>query len=544
MISIFITVVVAIALIATMGYSIFSLQKAADIASITQRNVARMESMVSLVRASARPAVAGGAVRLPMGDLAPAYPDGPSRTVLPGNLVGDDRTPWGGRYGYCPSAVSDGAADQLDPDLAGAEVASGAGSYAVATKRVAGLDYVVTAAAPAVATIGGPGPAAPVLGFIVSPAPNQFDIPLCNEIIYRDGAYLIGIGDADDDGAPDGSPTYGGTVAIIPLGLSSLAFAASDMDPTLFVAIDAPAGRTGTSEDDAMLLTEAVDYWRSSQPRSLSLELSDGSYDVGAIDLSFLAAAPGRFIRITDSSPETPTGATLTSSTQKFLTFGADGALDGVTLSETIGVRTLPGARVSIDASVLGELRVDGGDVELTSRSSIEHVSRPGSPIGVAGGYLALSEAPGDTALSISSSSTAIVVLGGRVGVSTNIEALDSPLPWRVTGSGRIDIGLTLAGAAPTVDYDGTHEQVVAVKDVVGSEGSSPAAGSCPATQPYVVQASCRAGSGALRSSSLVPGAEQGWACSWASDLVGGAGAIPLPTDAAVDLVCGVNPSN
>lgn len=543
MFGLFITIIIVITLVASVGYAIFTLQKSSDIASITQRNVVRMETMVTLIRASSRPTVAGGAVRLPVGDEIVVYDGGPSRTVPPALIVGDDRTPWGARYGYCPAAIVDGASDQAPGASVEDEVLGGGAGYVIGVKTVAGAGYVVTADAPAVSPVGSTLPASPVLGFIVSPSPNQFELPLCGEIIYRDGAYLIGAADIDEDGVPDGAPTVGGTVAAIPLGVSSLDFAAADMDPTLYVSVDAPANRTGTSADEAMRLSEAVEYWKTSTPRTLVLKLANGEYDVSDIDLSFLTANPGRFFRITDDTPQDPVGASLISATPKYMTFGVDGGLDGVTLSSSIGVRTLAGTRVGIDGATIGELRVDGGDVVLTSRSRILHDGRPGSPIGVAGGHLSIAQFT-SSALEIDSSSVAMVVKAGTVLVSADLSAPDSPLPWEVTGSGRLEVGLTLAGAPPNVTYSGYAGAMELTKTVNGT-GDAIALASCPPSHPYVVHASCAADRGALRSSSLITGGStDAWRCDWSEDaIVGGVGTIPAPASSSVDLVCSANPA-
>jgi hypothetical protein len=141
MIPLFVNLTILIGLIAAVGMAVYSYQRSAETVSLAQRNAARMEQVGFAIRSGLRPALMNGAVLVPLGG-----PDGPPVSValredgrtavnpseqvcvdgladyaagnpsqsfdqtcrrmgVPRWLVSDDRTPWGGRYAFCPYAA-------------------------------------------------------------------------------------------------------------------------------------------------------------------------------------------------------------------------------------------------------------------------------------------------------------------------------------------------------------------------------------------------------------------------------------------------------
>lgn len=534
MVGIFIVILMVISLTAVAGYSIISLQKAADTITLAERNVARMDYVATMIRASSRPLVAGGSVRAPMGD---ALENG--RTGLPRALVGDDRNPWGVRYGYCPQAIG----EPLEPGTPSLEVVHGGADYGVGLIEFAGNRYVVEDEdTDPIEVLDESVPPSDVLGFIVSPPPHKVDLPRCDEIIFRDGTFLIG-------GADGSSPTVGGTVLAIPVATSSLALMAFDLDPALYVALTETGTATGIDPSNAMSLESAVAYWQASRPQSLWFRMADGEYDIGA-GLAFISPEGNRFVRLVDATPGVGTGVVLTSSSPTKVQFGIDADLENVSFSPAITTQVLPGARVRIDGSTIGPLEVTGGEVLLSSTASVAAgAGTENSPIVVGAGSLSIINRD-NTPFEITSDAAdapAILATGGSIDISADVAAAGNVLPWRITGTASIAIGAKdVAGTMPQASWAGSVLGTVSTRGSVedtDTDGNNVTVASCPTMQPYVTAASCSS-DGVSSGSRLVDAdvglaGAQGWQCDWFSSEVP---LVPAPASASISLECSVAP--
>jgi len=555
MVAVFVLLVIAIGILAGFGYSMFTFQRTAEIASLTQRNAARMETMAALVRGSAVPLVPGGPTRIPAGDL-----DGDlDRTILPLSIVGDDRTPWGARYGYCPLAV------ESVTDAGGdAGTVYGGTDYDITTRELRGTPYVNSSEGPEPLVVRGPSDSRSreqvqqdlpkgLVAIVLSPSVNSYEIPRCDEVIYRDGAFLVGL-DENDDGQPE-SASIPGTAYPVLAATSSLAIIASDLDPTLFVSTTPAADGTGATSEDPISLAEALEYWHTARPARLTLHLEDGDYPLAGLNLAFHAGnldnAPssGRHLRLTDASPAGAAGARLVSASPIDLQFQVDGALDGVTLGPGVGLRVLAGADVTVEDSVLPQIRVDGGRVTVGSDSAIEQdASRAGSPVEVSSGEFTIavrnvtSLIPKGTGFSIASttgSAPAIRATGGNVNVEADILAPGQSLPWRTSGSAKIHFGQGLSATYAS----GTAN--MASRSLVEAAGTGDTASAmCPALQPHVMEASCSATAGALRTSEVIlstGNGPQGWSCGWASHMTAPE-TVSVPAGMSIRMTCSASP--
>lgn len=532
MFALFVMVIVIIGLLATVGYTIISYQNTLETASLTQRNAARMEVVAVLMRSASRPTVAGGVVRAPAGDVVPDdAPVSPGRMVVPASVVGDNKTPWGTWYGYCPAAIPDGAV--VDSSTGTIDV----NGDTIDIRRLAGRDYILDDPdLPGYAIDSGEPPPG-VLGFVVASTPNRSVLPDCGEIVFRDGVFLIG--------RTDGDPvTAGGSVVPIMADASSLGVLPAEIEPAIYVAPTRQNEGTGLDAANAMSLSEAIEYWVSSRPQRLTLKLADGSYGL-ASSHSFAIANDGstRFLRFVDSSPSSPSGATIVGD-GVYLVFSSEISIEGVGFSDGVGIHALTGSRILLAASRVARVRVDGGDVNVRSDSSLDLGSAWGaaSPLEISAGDLRISQAPGGGSLSIESVSgtePAIRASGGRVSVMADIDAGGFASPWLLSGSSDLQIGQkAYSSGAPNVTYAGGTIPVSVTASATGDIDGDTASATCPALHPYPITGGCSAGSGILSASGATA---TGWECRWSAAAT--VPPIPLPADGEAAVVCGANPS-
>lgn len=519
MIGIFINIIVLLTLVATLGYSALQFSQGAERSTATHMNVSRMADLVATLRGNSTPLVPGGVPRLPAPMQGSPYEGAPIRALLPTEIVGDDRTGWGARYGYCPLALPGGAVET------GSKITlHGGGDYEIEIATQAGRDFVVAVEAPPIVTsVDGILQPRSVMGYVVSPALGSFDIPRCDEIIYRDGAYVIG--KITDDQIV--SPTFGGTVTPIMGDRSILSYVPTQFTPTVYVSETGSGVGSGRSAADAMDLAGAVLWWQSNQPPALIIEMATGSYDATGLGLDFISPRSSDQLAIRGVGETIITGAGNAMFNQQI-------EIDSVSFGEGSKLTAVAGARMRMSDVSAGVLVVSGGEVTLLSNSTLIGNGNGHPAIDILSGRVALADS-GPALRLTAQGAPAIIMRGGTLEVASDIQT-SAPLLWSVQ-SGNLTVGRKADGTAPK--RNGAN--IEATKTVTGPIVSGAnAEASCPAEQPYVVNASCSSDRGALRSSFAIGGTTQGWSCFWADDPAEGASTIA----ATVIVSCSAAPAH
>lgn len=257
MVSLLIITIMAISLVATTGYTAFTLVQSSDRVAQAQRSAGQMHKLAALVEANLRTLRNDGTLYAP----APTErADG--RTELPSWLMPGVKTPWGAPYGYCVFAPS---ADAVSATLVTTpwpqEGAPGARAYVL----------TAPAAPPDIARAG-------IIAAIVAPSIGSDRPPDCAALTITDGQLTLPAGSA---------------VAVTRGSSADLAAVAASATVRRFVAPVQSGDGSGTTAADAMALTSALGLWQATQPAAMVLRLSPGRHEVPAALLDQLAAASG-----------------------------------------------------------------------------------------------------------------------------------------------------------------------------------------------------------------------------------------------------------
>lgn len=532
MFAILVIIIVAVGLVATLGYTIFSFQRSAEMSAMVLQNTSRMDVIAMTLRTASRPLVVGGPVRLPAGDVIPAGA-GPNaeRLTVPSGVVGSNRTPWGAEYGYCV----------YDASPVGGEASSGVQSSGEGEMTLASIDgesYVIDHDAPEVTGI----PTNNVIGFVVAPTPGRQQLPACSQIVYSEGTFLI------NGLVAEGSPPVGGTVVPIIGEATRLSMQSARMEQILYVT--SAEGMSGSGDSNSrMSLANAMDYWNDSTLSYLILDL-DGTMPVDLLN----ARKQDGTLAIRGGSIAAPVVAGVT----EWIKVGSGLDLEGVAVGGNVGLHVLGtgnlhvGSRqVATDSaahSTIGRVRVDGGTALIEAGTTISSAEASATPIEVASGALRLSPfllpmpsgyaAP--TSVTISgAAAAALVATGGDVSVMTSINAAGHALPWSIDGSASFDVGasgLVAAYASGTVPIALTSQVVTAMN------GGGIAIAACPAIQPHAIGGGCEANDGMLSGSFSDGGS---WSCrwsSWSGTTSAGTVSIPLASNASARATCSIAP--
>ena len=600
MIPLFVNLVIMIGLIASVGMAVYSYQRSAETVSLAQRNAARMEQVAYAIRGGLRPALMNGPVLVPLGD-----PDGPPvavalredgktavnpaeqvcidglvdyaaghptaafnqncrRMTVPRWLVSDDRTPWGGRYAFCPyapTAYGDAPAGAL-PSLTGFVRDAGSASYRIRTVTQRGRSYVLQSDPGPIRAMGAETAstttaAEEIVGFLLSPPPHVRDkAPRCQDVVKADGAWIVVPSEA---GAAEGSHP-GSVVPILSRGIGA-GQVANQGEVVLYADADGSGLKTGDRPDDALPLKEALDLWHLTPWRSATIRVKGGSYAFGPADtvpgstlprLALATVYPGRALRI-DSADENP--VLLTSSGAPIdLAPGIDLTLDSVSLGEGVQLRPLEGSRVFVSNGAMRHVRVDGGDLTLGRGTSVtaDPAVSPFSAIDVISGRLRLSAGsagPGILAIT-GAPAVGIQMFGGDLvlnGTGIAAELATGGTTVTQTLAARVLVSPAPDGSWPTIRAEGGGRtaggvlggEMTAHASTTGG-GCDPNTGTCVATcqtateeqaglRPLriAVAGSCSTGNSATpegRASLMtsanglqVTGDPGSWACAWRS---------------------------
>ena len=455
MVTLLVYLIMAIGLLGSVGYSVYTFQRSAEMVALASRNASHLEAIVSLMRASLRHDV--GSPLAPVTYMAPlGDPDAsaPHRMRLPAWVVGDDHTPWGGRYGWCPLAAQGSvpAATNLDAassrDGVGHVVGGASTGYDVANDWVSDDRGNAHAYAMAMSWPGAPSLAPDVLGVVVSPAPLSNATPDCGDVTVRDGYLVV---DPSRGGGIAGSATAvstSGLVLTTSLGQTSSSF---------IHAAPADEGKAdGSDAADAMSLRRALGYWHAYEPAALTVVMAPGAYALegpqqdGSYPASLTlnpSTVPAAGVSAQRSSlhlrgPQSGTATLAAASGAVDLLLGVDVQVDGnVALDPSVTTRVLPHAIASLAVTGTGPVSVEGGDLTLAA-GQVQALSVSSGTANVSATSLGSTELSGGMANVAAGSLGPLTVTGGVHAVtadalgSVDMEAGDAHVVLTTAGSG------------------------------------------------------------------------------------------------------------
>ena len=512
MVTLVVYLVIILGLTVTVGWSVLSYQRSAEIVTLAQRNAARMDQIASLVRANLRPVEFAGRMRAPLGERtsspiqpvgsfnesqgkfvasnaseqvcadereavmagaspSPSFAQSCYRMTLPRWVVADTKTPWGADYGYCPysiDVVSGSAPSHVQ--TSDAIVRPGEGqSYAARIVNNRGRDFVLQSDNQPIQVIDGNVVTASsvaeqgIVGFVVSPPPNvRGTAPLCSQIVLRDGSWIV-------QGANGTAPTHSGSV--VPIFMQGVGVGSANVqdDVTLYAAA-AKAGPnakgTGDSPADPIPFKDLLDLWHYMPWQSATFIVAPGTYIFDASDtvpgssiprLTLKADRPGRSLRIASSNPSSQ--VVLATSSTADLTVAVDARLENVSLAPGVRLRAVDGARVQVTGGAFGIVRIDGGDLDLWN-ASVSHDASFGtsSTIDLTSGRLKLGAASAFEISNVPAGGVALNVLGGELvldGTDVAIGAGAGALSIATQTVGRVASVPKANGTMPVVQITG-----------------------------------------------------------------------------------------
>jgi hypothetical protein len=577
MITMFVTLILITTMLGVVGWSVFTFQRSAEMTAMATRNVARMDGVAALIRASVKYNPVTRAYEAPLDDAW--TPESTSRTLVPRQVVGDDHTPWGGQYAFCPVSTYAGA---------GAIIRGGVNAsdqYQVSTQQIPDQGNLLHTYVTGMTWSGMPaGIPADVVGFVLSPAPMSTVQPNCSDVRLQKGYYVV-----------DGS-TIQGTVSVVSsAGIILTQSLAQSSTPVIYVAPVAGGSGNGADAGNPMALgnstQSALSYWEQNLPAGITFILAAGSYQLTEADAD-IAFGPNSGVPASDVSParsfvyfKGPTAGTATlagvggAATDLYL--GVNTQIDGnVNIDPMLKVHVLPFTQVSLKGvGTVGSLSVDGGSASVTA-STVGTASISAGSLTLATGSLgAYGAFGGQTALDFTTATSAVAlsamtVAGGQTSITTSAAV---PEPVSVANAlfsgGRLDLdgtALTFAflsggaspfkanwgpgfavslynnGAVPSALYfyssgvmsgpfnssktllDGLATVAVTSPtvssscfDLPGTVGESSCEVVCDSTAyPYFVYGECAGQNAVLVSSKSASASEgAGWSCQWRPDM-------------------------
>lgn len=440
MIGFYVIMIAVLAMTAAVGYTIFSSVQTTNALSLAERNAARLEMTTGALRQVVI-ADAEGRLFVPMG-VASITGSPTSRTALPAWVSGENVTPWGSAYAYCPYAPVTAPGGSAGTVYGGTNYAVTLGADPVIYG--ASRDYVLSGVRPtnALDVAGAPD----VLAFLISPSNNATAVPACNSVYWDGRAWLTS------------GPVTGSVRAITVDSLSdSLARA-----PRLLRRHVIQGGTgTGLTQTEPASLSAVLTEWRYLRPHRLTIVLDDGGGPL-LIDpaLTDLGAGPGgaaphpsgfgRHLILEAAPGDSPIINASTGSGT--LTFPSDVTIDGVDFGSALGLSATAGSRLLIRNADLPSVDSGGGTIVLGAGVNV--TSPAGSaapPVRVSGGDLSVQGAVSLNATE--SGGSAIRQRGGRVHVAgplTVLTGASSPL-FEADGYG--EVSRTLSGS---LSMDGT----------------------------------------------------------------------------------------
>lgn len=359
MIGFYVLMVAALVLAGAVGYTLLSSVQTANALSLAERNAARLEMTAGALRQVIL-VDAEGRFFAPMG--TPSIPASPtSRTSLPSWVSGENISPWGAPYAYCPYAPVTASGGTPATVYGGVNYAITVNSDAVVYG--AARPYVVSTARSA--NILDASGAPTVIAFLISASNNASAVASCNNV-YWDGRAWLTTG-----------PVTGSVRAITVDALSdSLAQAPRVLRRH---AVQGGSGSGLTASDPAAISTILTE-WRYLRPHRLTVVLEDsgGSLLINPATVD-LGAGPGgtaphptsfgRHLILEASPGDSP--VINTSGTAGVLRAPTDLTIDGVSFGTGLGLAAMSGSRVLVRNADVPSLATGGGEVVLGEGVSV-----------------------------------------------------------------------------------------------------------------------------------------------------------------------------
>lgn len=413
MVSLLIITIMAISLVATTGYTAFTLVQSSDRIAQAQRSAGQMHKLAALIEANLRTLKNDGTLYAP----APKErPDG--KTELPVWLMPGVQTPWGVPYGYCVFAP---APDQVSPSIVTTpwpqDGAPGARSYVLSAP-----------AAPAEIARAG------IIAAIVAPAIGSDTMPDCAGLTMKDGQLTLPAGSAL--GVTRGSS-------------ADLAAVAASATVRRHVAPTQLGDGSGTTAADAMSLTAALGLWQATQPNGMVLRLAPGRHEVPAALLDQLAngSGGGRSMRLVLQGEAA--GVVIAS-----LPPGAPFRLPTDIRVENVAfdtpVEAMPGTRLSFAGtnaiSVANGPALKGYHARLDVTGSLTVTSNTGDGVQVTGGEALFRDA--DVVAQVGTGRTGLV---SALGAAVTFSGERRRPRLRVRGRGGVPMAAIRSGGGQTI---------------------------------------------------------------------------------------------
>lgn len=266
MISLIINIIMAIGMVATLGWAVITFQKSSDISAMTQRNTSRMETLSSLLKTSLKYSEDTGKYMIPIDDAWTT--SSTDRMVLPAFIVGDDHTPWGAKYAFCPYSPNPIGSETTGAINGGTTTED---KYSISIRTLTDDKAVQHNYVSASNWTSAPISSSDITGFIISPAPYRTDLPNCTDIKYSNGYYII-----------SGSGT-GSVVAVSSAGMNPNTSLLQNFVPTIYVGPSSTGNGSGSDQANLMAFSgtvSALSFWHQSRPSGMKMIMTAGNYTI------------------------------------------------------------------------------------------------------------------------------------------------------------------------------------------------------------------------------------------------------------------------
>jgi len=337
MISVIVLAIIALALTAIAGFSVFSIYQSSLVVNDAQRNRVEMLTIAKIIESNARSASSDGFLYAPQGSVSSE-----GYTTIPGWLKASAKTPWGTSYGYCAYAPNNTIATGADANIEG-----DLSTYPIDVTNNAltgNRNYVTGSEAP---------PIDGILALIISSEPNSQVTPNCSDVTFTNGKFKVS----------------GGVVSAVHTNKPLYQrIATSNHD----IAYD-------QASDATLTLESVLNTWHNYLPDHISLTMTAGDKPLPA-QMASLATNPletvaHKSIRLTGAGAGS-TNITLPASVTEI-----DFDIPGITLSlkdlkvaDGISLKIRNGTAI-LDSVILPSLYLENADVILLGGTQINTVS-------------------------------------------------------------------------------------------------------------------------------------------------------------------------